>query len=212
MVDQDQKNGLQGAGAPRNEGTVEFTQAEVADIRAMMAKSVEKDALIEGLSAKVDVLTEDLAKAPKGQTPSATAKPGARKITHWYAKLRKFEGKWVLGWEGGVYNETNVRGGQDQFINVKVKDGDEVKLVKMPFLKYINECPQEMVKIKERRKLEDTVQNSGEVEKVVFDEKTGTMIGLGYSVPVDNVIENYEYVFDLGDGKDTVISSDFVNR
>lgn len=184
----------------------ELSAEELKDIRAMMAKSAEKDRIIEDLTHAQEVLREELAK--KSDQP-AVRKPGERKITTYFCRLHKFEDKFVLGWTGnGIYRETNARGEKEEFLNLIVKGLD--KPVKVRFLDYINDLPQVTVKIKEKRKLADTVEGYGEVEKVIFDDKSGAMIGLGYTVPSEVVTENYEYVLDL-DGDDVVVSERFIN-
>lgn len=183
-----------------------FSKQEVSDIRSMMAKSVEKDHIIEDLQHAQEVLRAELAK--KSDTPAMPVR-GERKITTHYCRLHKFEDAFVLGWTGnGVYRETNARGEREEFLNVIVQGRKDP--VKMRFLDYINELPQVSVKIKEKRKLPDTVDNYGETEKVIFDEKSGSMIGLGYSVPSEVVTENWEYVVELN-GEDVVINSRFIN-
>lgn len=191
---------------PQGEQMFQLSAKELADVRSMMAKSVEKDSIIADLQHRTEILTEELAK--KSDAPVAK-KAGERKIITHYCRLHKFEDKWVLGWTGnGVYREVNARGEREEFINVIVKGMDQP--VKMRFLDYINELPQVTVKIKEKRKLPDTIEDFGETEKVIFDEKSGTMIGLGYSVPSEVVTENWEYVLDL-DGEDVVINPRFIN-
>lgn len=194
-----------------NEPVIQLTKKEVDDIRSMMAKSAEKDRIIEDLTQKSALLESEIAKVQSSaQGVTTVKKPADRKITQWYARLRKYDDKWVLGWtKEGVYRETNARGEREEFINVIVKGID--KPVKMRFLEYINDLPQETVKIKEKRKLESIVENQGDVERMVFDERTGNMIGLGFSVPIEVVTEQYECVFDL-DGEEVVIHESFVNR
>lgn len=189
---------------------VQLTMKEMSDIRGLIAKSAEKDLLIENLTQKSVALEAEVAKVQAGQGAMAQKSVGERKITQWYGRLRKYDDKWVLGWtKEGVYRETNARGEKEEFINVIVKGID--KPVKMRFLDYINDLPQETVKIKEKRKLADLVENQGEVERMVFDEKSGVMIGLGFSVPIEVTTEKFNYVFDLN-GEDVEINSEFVNR
>jgi hypothetical protein len=195
-----------GEQTPPQETKFQLSEQELDDIRGMMAKSAEKDRIIADLQLKTEVLSDELAK--KSDAP-VQRKPGERKITTYYCRLHKFEDKWVLGWTGtGVYRETNTRGEKEEYLNLIIKGMD--KPVKMRFLDYINDLPQVVVKIKEKRKLPDTVKDYGEVEKVVYDEKSGLMIGLGYSVPSEVITENYEYVVEL-DGEEVVISERFIN-
>lgn len=206
MAKPEENKGNNGIPPAETEQKFQLTEKELADIRTMMAKSVEKDSIIADLQHKTELLTDELAK----KTDASTAKkPGERKITTYYCRLHKYEDKWVLGWTGnGVYRERNARGENEEFINLIVQGVKEP--VKMRFLDYINELPQVAVKIKEKRKLPDTVTDYGETERVVFDDKSGLMIGLGYSVPSEVITENFEFVLEL-DGKDVVISERFVN-
>jgi hypothetical protein len=191
-----------------DEETVVLTKTELKDIQSFMAKSVEKDQKIADLSGLVAELKNTLESVTQLDPSISNLEVEAVK-TGKYARLRKYDGKWVLGWtEKGVYRERNSLNEVVEYIDIIVKG--VAKPVKMSLLSYINDCPQEVVEVQEYKKLQDKVKDEGLIPVMTFNDKTGEHSSTGRKVRSQVISTGSDVVFKL-DGEEVVINQKYVN-
>lgn len=189
------------------EQEVTLSKAELKDIQKFMSESASKDKQIEDLSGLVAELKKTIEKTSGDVDSNIEVEPVK---TGEDCRLRKYDGNWVLGWtEKGIYIERNKLNEIVEFMDVIVQ-GKE-KPVKMPLLSYINDLPQSVVKIKEKKELKPIVKDEGLVPVMSFSEKTGEHVHTGRKIRSQVIIKQFEFVFVL-DGEKVTLHERFVNQ
>ena len=192
------------------EEVVTLTKDEVKDIKEIIVKSAEKDDQIVELTGLIADLKKIVTENAKNGDPSTSTLEVEAVQTGKYARLRKYDGAWILGWtEKGIYRLKNNLNEIVEYLDVIVKGKD--KPVKMELLSYLNDCPQEVVEIKEHKPLPDIVKEEGLISVQNFNEKTGEHTETGRKVRSRVISSEKELVFEL-DGDKTTIHQRYVNQ
>lgn len=191
------------------EQTVVLTAAELADVRKVIAQSAEKDAKIADLTGLIGELRKQVSEVANIDPAISNLEVQAVQ-TGKYCKMRKHDDKWILGWTAkGVYRERNTLNEIVEYMDIVVQGVKEP--VKMALLTLVNDCPQSVVEIKERRPLPDHVKDEGLVPAMSFDEKTGQHEYSNRKVRSKVVSQASELVL-LLDGEEVVIHEKYVNQ
>ncbi len=211
MTAEDKKN----EGAPAttdnaNESEKGFTlsKQEMADVRAILKGSAEKDAKIEELSRQVAELSSREPSEPTIEENIVVGSKGTLKKTP--------NGDFIIGYEKrpngrAVYKEVNPANQNEylEYINLIVYGKD--KPVKTLYRDFISDYQTEVVTFVRKEKREPEIVKEGKVEVTRFDEKSGEMVGTGRFVPAVVVNDSLQKVYVMIDGKEVEIDDKFLN-